>query len=78
MVAGGMVKMSSESTVMSASLPGSMLPRSASRPTERAPQMVHIRSASSTEMASSGCTTPKSLIRVTAVFMARKGFTACK
>ena len=73
-----MAKRSSDSTAMSASFPTSMLPRSFSSWMERAAQMVHMRSASFTDSASSGWTTPLSRRRVTAVFMWRNGFTASR
>ena len=51
---------------------------SVASPMARAPQTVHIRSASVTEMASSGWRTPTVLARVTAAFMWTNGFTASR
>ena len=51
----GPVKTSSESAIRSARLPGSSDPSSASRPIERAFQMVNARTASSRVMRCAGC-----------------------
>jgi len=73
---GAHAKTSSESAIRSARLPGSSDPSSASRPMERAFQMVNERTASSRVMRCAGCqpgSGPSRGARVTAAWMPWKG-----
>ncbi len=76
MRAAGQANTSSESTIRSARLPGSSDPCSASRPMERAFQIVKARTASARVMRCSGCqpgSSPSRGARVTAAWRPWKG-----